>query len=941
MNRKICLIVGLLSIMILCLVLSGCGGTQKYTVRFDANGGVGEATSQTLEVGASASLQANEFVREGYVFVGWSTDKAATTATYADKQSVTELASAGDTITLYAIWSPQPYIVYFDANGGEGAMSPQQIEVGATTRLAANAFTRDGYHFIGWATDKSSASPEYADGQQVADLAQPDGSITLYALWQKAVYTISYNGNGATGGEMYDQNVACAKPTALVQNAFSRGYKYDFLGWATDKNAVEPTYLDMQEVTDIAEVGQVVTLYAVWGEWVVPSRLPQSADDLVIEAANDKGNSDLQADWQVQAYKNAWTDTTASLTLVESYNGTGGVKLSYWNNDIDYRYGKGYKTSADYDTVALDYKGNGISRVRITLAHSEHGVYMTYDLGVAPAVWTHYEISIFDEGWLLNYGGKTISVEEGIKAISLSGYYDVIKWFDTLRITLRGSTANGANAYSYLDNVALMQTLSQETTSSAILFDFGGTYTAEVNGTVVKATFSSSDVCFETLNLADNLTLTTDYTQQGNSVTFSGTANGQATIIGNGEALTVSTLGGIGSLLDGAELHKVYTVDDFEGYAQTGIGLDTANADADNVSGLRGGYYAEYYTNEQADTAPVGGKKWSLMSGDVNYVELSTTSHGGKQSMQLVSQKNGNARYITMSAASGGAKVIGKGTTLGFWVKNISGGDIQIRQAYVSYRDTLNSDNITNTTTTSVGSAGAFTIPVGSDWTLCEVAVDATKDVYGIVLVLQENYSAERYLLVDDVALYTASPFASYVDSTKPQMPEYASIGLDFEQLTSGTDYNGTDWKREVLSSAGWSEISGQMRVRQNVSGNNVLNMYTRVDNCYRYTYVGEGVGLGKANYFSIDLGNYFQTPSDVKIKIMLVDSGGEVHYALGTAEEYYVLSSTKGDSGEQQLTTFEYEFEQITVMRVIIEIKGTNGDQYVYMDNVRLSYVQ
>ncbi|MGI5990539.1 MAG: BspA family leucine-rich repeat surface protein, partial [Lachnospiraceae bacterium] len=46
----------------------------------------------------------------------------------------------------------QTYTVHFIANGGSGQMADQTINVGESTALTANAFTRSGYTFTGWNT---------------------------------------------------------------------------------------------------------------------------------------------------------------------------------------------------------------------------------------------------------------------------------------------------------------------------------------------------------------------------------------------------------------------------------------------------------------------------------------------------------------------------------------------------------------------------------------------------------------------------------------------------------------------------------------------------------------------------------------------------------------------------------------------------------------------
>ncbi|MBQ9016693.1 InlB B-repeat-containing protein, partial [Candidatus Saccharibacteria bacterium] len=77
-----------------------------YTVVFNknANDATGEMSNQSIMSGTATALTANAFARSGYVFLGWSTDSSATTATYTDGESVTDLTTGGSTITLYAIW---------------------------------------------------------------------------------------------------------------------------------------------------------------------------------------------------------------------------------------------------------------------------------------------------------------------------------------------------------------------------------------------------------------------------------------------------------------------------------------------------------------------------------------------------------------------------------------------------------------------------------------------------------------------------------------------------------------------------------------------------------------------------------------------------------------------------------------------------------------------
>jgi uncharacterized repeat protein (TIGR02543 family) len=156
-----------------------------YIVHFDANGGMGTMVDQGITKGNYAYLRANAFTRDGYIFTGWNTAADGSGTSHADCERVLNLAATGETITLYAQWAAG-YTVHFNANGGTGTMSDQTIAVGATTNLTSNAFTRDGYVFVGW-SDTADGNVVYTNGQSVTDLATADETFNLYAQWREIV----------------------------------------------------------------------------------------------------------------------------------------------------------------------------------------------------------------------------------------------------------------------------------------------------------------------------------------------------------------------------------------------------------------------------------------------------------------------------------------------------------------------------------------------------------------------------------------------------------------------------------------------------------------------------------------------------------------------------------------------------------------------------------
>ena len=148
-------------------------------VSFDANGGNGTMPDQTAK--ARTTLALNTFTRPGYVFDGWR-----------DLGGVNWPDGAGFNFppsgphTMYAQWKPVE-VVTFDANGGTGSM-PDQVEPSAAA-LTANAFTRTGYQFNGWATDPAGGR-NYADGASYPFTA----SATLYARWACTPLSVTVSG---------------------------------------------------------------------------------------------------------------------------------------------------------------------------------------------------------------------------------------------------------------------------------------------------------------------------------------------------------------------------------------------------------------------------------------------------------------------------------------------------------------------------------------------------------------------------------------------------------------------------------------------------------------------------------------------------------------------------------------------------------------------------
>ena len=85
-----------------------------YTITFEPNGGTGEATTQTFEVGVDTALNPNPFTRTDYKFTGWNTVADGSGATYSDGGAIRELTG---NMTLYAQWQYWNGLFCVDAFG--------------------------------------------------------------------------------------------------------------------------------------------------------------------------------------------------------------------------------------------------------------------------------------------------------------------------------------------------------------------------------------------------------------------------------------------------------------------------------------------------------------------------------------------------------------------------------------------------------------------------------------------------------------------------------------------------------------------------------------------------------------------------------------------------------------------------------------------------------
>ena len=184
--------------------------------------------------GDTPAIGGNGWTIDGYTFAGWTTSPDGGGAKYTPGASWT----ANGTLTLYAQWTPGEAGLTYDGNGATGGKTdPQNGVTDQKVNVRQNGFTRDGYTFVRWDTQADCRGKAVNPG----DKWTLQGSSTLYACWAGNAQTLTYHGNGATGGNTAAQSGKTGDELTTNANGFTRD-GYTFVRWDTAKDGSGTAY---------------------------------------------------------------------------------------------------------------------------------------------------------------------------------------------------------------------------------------------------------------------------------------------------------------------------------------------------------------------------------------------------------------------------------------------------------------------------------------------------------------------------------------------------------------------------------------------------------------------------------------------------------------------------------------------------------------------------
>jgi uncharacterized repeat protein (TIGR02543 family) len=268
------------------------------------------------------------FTNGSLAFGGWNTAANGSGTSYPPGSEYT-MPSTG-TVNLYAQWinPATSYTLTYDANaaaGGSGPApaSPTSYSSNAPATILGNTgpYTNSDPNkiFYGWNTAADGTGTSYPAGSTITMNADK----ILYAQWVSSTpqYTVTYNGNGSTGGAVpappttYPGGV---QVTILGQASLTRP-GYSFLGWNTAADGTGSVY----QPTSSVVINSNITLYAQWAPGTV-------IKDCGSFTGNTQGTSNIYLSGSRTVYRDTTNNT---ITII--------IPTFYSNNSLSYGTGNG------------------------------------------------------------------------------------------------------------------------------------------------------------------------------------------------------------------------------------------------------------------------------------------------------------------------------------------------------------------------------------------------------------------------------------------------------------------------------------------------------------------------------------------------------------------------------------------------------------------------
>ena len=226
----------------------------NFTITYDLKGGQNGPENGIKRLGEEYVIPNVIPTKTGYNFLGWDTEEDALDAKYDAGSEYYE----NENITFYAVWELQTFAVIYNANAGNDEvtdMPEDQIkEYDIPLELEVDIPERYGYIFAGWGTTSSATIVQYNPG----DTYTSNSNIDLYAVWQEATATLTYDSNGCGTSPAPVTMKYSKKITAISMT--NQGYTLN--SWNTEADGSGVSYNVGDTIKNANVIPEDMTLYA-------------------------------------------------------------------------------------------------------------------------------------------------------------------------------------------------------------------------------------------------------------------------------------------------------------------------------------------------------------------------------------------------------------------------------------------------------------------------------------------------------------------------------------------------------------------------------------------------------------------------------------------------------------------------------------------------------
>ena len=333
--------------------------TYLLTYDYKTNGGDRvDSEGEYLTSGSNANLS-NVAYKQGWIFVGWNTDKNA-------EVGLTSYQMKEQSTTLYAIYSKALKATYEKGSNIESVGKEEDsctiYNNETSCEITLPSITpNEGYVIDGWYNGNNKVgSPN--------DKYDMSSSITLTSKVKQNTYTVTYDykTNGGTSSTKETDKVNYGEAIDLTPTASKSGWT--FVGWNTNKDATTG-------LTSLKMNNGNVTLYAIYrkeAKTITITFNKNGSTSQTPSGGSANSNTTLTQSCTIPAvYNNATQASSCNITsptinastntpTVVGYNTSASATTSSWNQNTS----KAVSTNATYyaitrkDAVTLTAKFN-------------------------------------------------------------------------------------------------------------------------------------------------------------------------------------------------------------------------------------------------------------------------------------------------------------------------------------------------------------------------------------------------------------------------------------------------------------------------------------------------------------------------------------------------------------------------------------------------------